>query len=161
MGRLQREIFINAPPQAVFNFLAEPERLASWTPGVVSVRRTSPGPIGVGATTETLVEAFGVRQTLLGRCTVFDAPRRLSVENITAESIKVGSITVGNVTTTSSSTLQAEGSGTRLVATLDYALGSGFMAGIAEGIAGPRMQADFETSLQNLKRILEAGGAGT
>lgn len=156
MGRLQRELYINVPPAAVFAFIAEPERLPAWTPGVLSVRRTSPGPIGVGTTTETEVEAFGMRQRLLGRCVAFDAPRRIAVENVTAGAIKVGSVSVGTISTTSTSVLSPEGGGTRLVASLDYSLGSGFMAGIAEGIAGPKMQADFDTSLQNLKRLLEA-----
>jgi carbon monoxide dehydrogenase subunit G len=155
LGQLQREVFINAPPAAVFAFLAEPERLPTWTPGVLSVRRTSPGPVGVGATTETQVEAFGVRQTLLGRCIAFEAPRRLVVENVTASGIKIGSVTVGTIKTTSTSELVPEGSGTRVVARMEYALGSGFMASIAEGIAGPKMQADFDTSLHNLKRLLE------
>jgi len=159
LGRLQREVFINAPPAAVFAFLAEPERLPTWTPGVIAVRRTSPGPVGVGTTTETQVEAFGVQQTLLGRCIAFDAPRTLSVQNVTATPIKVGGVTVGTITTISTSVLAPEGAGTRLRASLDYQLGSGFMASIAEGIAGPKMQADFDTSLQNLKRLLEQAQA--
>jgi uncharacterized protein YndB with AHSA1/START domain len=152
---LQREVLIGAPPEAVFAFLAQPERLPEWTPGVVSVRRTSTGPVGVGATTETLVEAFGVRQTLLGRCTAFEPARRLVVENETAGGIKVGSVSVGKVQSTSTSVLTPEGVGTRLQATLEYSLAAGFFTGLAEQIMGPKMQSDFEQSLQTLKRLLE------
>ena len=156
MGRLQREIVIGAPPATVFAFLAQPERLPEWTPGVLAVKRTSPGPVGVGATTETLVEAMGVRQTLLGRCTVFEAPRRLVVENITASGINVGGVSIGKVSTTTASELVPEGAGTRLRASLDYNLSAGFLTGLAEKVAGPQMQADFDRSLVNLKRLLEA-----
>jgi uncharacterized protein YndB with AHSA1/START domain len=152
---MQREIVIGAPPEAVFAFLAQPERLPEWTPGVLAVRRTSDGPVGVGATTETLVEAFGVRQRLLGRCTRFEAPRWLIVENETAGGIKIGGVSIGKVRSTSASELLPEGAGTRLRAMLEYTLEAGFLSGLAEQVAGPRMQADFDQSLENLKRVLE------
>jgi ligand-binding SRPBCC domain-containing protein len=160
MGRFQREIVIGAPPEAVFAYLAQPERLPEWTPGVLSVRRTSSGPVGVGATTETLVEAFGVRQTLLGRCTAFEAPRRLVVENVTAGGTTIGGVSIGQVSTTSASELLPEGTGTRLRASLDYTLAAGFLTGLAEKVAGPQMKADFDRSLLNLKRVLESRAAG-
>ena len=160
MGRLQREIVIGAPPEAVFAYLSQPERLPEWTPGVLAVRRTSAGPVGVGTTTETLVEAFGVRQTLLGRCTVFEPSRRLVVENVTASGITVGGVSIGKVSTTSASELLPEGTGTRLRASLDYTLSAGFLTALAEKVAGPQMQADFDRSLQNLKRLLENRPAG-
>ena len=160
MGSLQREIVIGAPPETVFAYLAQPERLPEWTPGVLAVRRTSDGPVGVGTTTEAVVEAFGVRQILLGRCTVFDPPRRLVVENVTASGITVGGVSIGKVSTCSASELLAEGAGTRLRASLDYSLSAGFLTGLAERVAGPQMQADFDRSLQNLKRVLEARPAG-
>jgi uncharacterized protein YndB with AHSA1/START domain len=156
VGRLQQEIVIGAPPEAVFAFLAQPERLPEWTPGVVSVRRTSAGPVGVGATTETLVEAFGVRQTLLGRCTAFEPSRRLVVQNETASGIKVGSVSVGKIQSTSTSELMPDGAGTRVRASLEYTVAAGFFTGLAEQIMGPKMQADFEQSLQTLKRLLES-----
>jgi carbon monoxide dehydrogenase subunit G len=157
---LQREIVIGAPPEAVFAFLAQPERLPEWTPGVISVRRTSPGPVGVGATTETQMEAFGVRQTLLGRCTAFEPARRMVVLNETASGIKVGSVTIGKVQLTSTSDLAPEGAGTRVRASLEYTLSAGFLTGLAEQMVGPKMQEDLEQSLQNLKRLLERAPAG-
>lgn len=160
MGRLQREIVINVPPETVFAYLSQPERLPEWTPGVLSVQRTSSGPVGVGATTETVVEAFGVRQTLLGRCTAYEAPRRLAVENVTASPVKVGPVTIERVSTISASELLPEGAGTRLRAILEYSLSAGFLTGLAEQVAGPQMQADFDRSLQNLKRLLESAPPG-
>jgi ligand-binding SRPBCC domain-containing protein len=152
---LQREIVIGAPPEAVFAFLAQPERLPEWTPGVISVRRTSAGPIGVGATTETQVEAFGVRQTLVGRCMTFEPFRRLVVANESTGGIKVGSVTIGKVQSTSASELIPDGAGTRLRASLEYNLSAGFLTGLAEQLVGPKMQEDFEQSLRTLKRLLE------
>jgi hypothetical protein len=39
-------------------------------------------------------------------------------------------------------------------------MSAGFLTGLAERIAGPQLQADFDRSLQNLKRLLEAPAAG-
>jgi uncharacterized protein YndB with AHSA1/START domain len=160
VGRLRREIVIGVPPEVVFAYIADPERLPEWTPGVLSIRRTSDGPVGVGTTTETLIETFGVRQTLLGRCTVFEAPRRLVVETETAHGVRVGGVSIGKVTSTSANELLPEGSGTRLRASLDFKLAAGFFSGLAEQVAGPRMQADFDQSLRNLKRLLESRTTG-
>lgn len=159
MGRIQREIVVGAAPAAVFAYLSEPERLAEWTPGVLAVRRTSAGPVGVGSTTETDVEVLGVRQTLLGRCTAFEPARRLSVENRSASALKIGGITIGGVMTTSTSDLLPEGAGTRLRAALTYQLDAGFLSGVAEQVAGPRIEADFDQSLRNLKAILDRQAA--
>jgi uncharacterized protein YndB with AHSA1/START domain len=153
---LQREIVIAAPPEAVFAYLAEPERIAEWTPGVMAVRRGAPGPIGVGSTTETEVDVFGTRQTLLGRCVGFEPPRQLAVENRTAGSMKIGGVSIGGISTVSTSELTPEGTGTRLRATLEYTFQVGaFLRGMAEAVAGPRMQADFEQSLRNLQRVFD------
>jgi uncharacterized protein YndB with AHSA1/START domain len=160
VGSLQREIVIDAPPGAGFAFIADPEKLPEWTPGVVTVRRTSPDPIGVGTTTETVVEAFGMRQTLLGRCTAFEPPRRLVVANETAGPIKVASVTIGKIETTSASELLPEGTGTRLRASMEYTISAGMFSGLAEQIAGSKMKDDFEQSLQTLKRLLEGRPAG-
>jgi len=160
MPRLLREIVIGAPPEAVFAFLAQPERLPEWTPGVVSVKRTSPGPVGVGTTTEAVVEAFGIRQTLLGRCLAFEAPCRLAVQNVTASGFSVAGVRIGQVSTTSASELLPEGTGTRLRALLDYAVSAGFLTTMAEAAIKPQMQADFDRSLVNLKRLLESRPAG-
>ena len=160
MGRLQREIVIGAPPEAVFAYLAQPERLPEWTPGVISLKQTSTGPVGVGTTTEATAEAFGVRQTLLGRCTVFEPPRRLVVENVTARGITIFGFTIRQVSTTSESVLLQDGAGTRLRASLEYAVDAGILSRAAETAMGPRMQADFDRSLQNLKRRLENRPAG-
>jgi uncharacterized protein YndB with AHSA1/START domain len=155
VGRITREIVIGVPPATVFAFLAQPERLPEWTPGVLTVLMTSPGPVGVGSTTETLVEAFGMRQKLLGRCTVFEPPKRLVVQSETAGGISVGGVSIGGVSTVSASELLPEGSGTRLRASFEYKLSAGLLTGLAESIAGPQMQRDFDQSLQNLKQLLE------
>lgn len=155
MGRIAREIVIDVPPEKVFALLAQPERLPEWTPGVIAVLMTSPGPVGVGSTTETLVEAFGMRQKLIGRCNVFEPPKRLVVHNETAGGISVGGVSIGKVSSTSASELLPEGSGTRLRASFEFKLSAGLLTSLAESVAGPTMERDFDQSLKNLKQLLE------
>jgi carbon monoxide dehydrogenase subunit G len=155
VGRIAREIVIGVPPETVFAFLAQPERLPEWTPGVLSVILTSPGPVGVGSTTQTQVEEFGMRQTLNGRCIAFEAPKRLVVHNETAGGLTIGGVSIGKVSTTSASELLPEGTGTRLRASFEFKLSAGLLTSLAESIAGPQMQRDFDQSLQNLKQLLE------
>jgi uncharacterized protein YndB with AHSA1/START domain len=152
MARLEREIVIAAPPERVFAYLAQPERTPEWSPNVVSIRRTSAGPIGVGATTETLVKALGTTQKALGRCTAFEPPRRLVIESETASGAR----------TVNETLLLAEGVGaTRLRAILDYTLPGGALGrGLIGGFLGAdrQIERDFTQSLARLKAIVEAGG---
>ena len=48
-------VLIDRRPAEVFWFLSEPEHLALWQRGIQSARRTSDGPMGVGATFEQTV----------------------------------------------------------------------------------------------------------
>ncbi len=150
MARLEREIVIAVPPERVFAYLAQPERTPEWSPNVQSVRLTSEGPIGVGATTESVVKALGTTQRAIGRCTAFDPPRRLVIESQT----NLGATTVNETM------LIAEGTGTRLRAKLDYTLPGGALGGKMGTVFGVDRQVkrDFEQSLARLKVVLESGG---
>ena len=150
MARLEREIVIAAPPERVFAYLAQPERTPEWSPNVQSVRLTSQGPIGVGSTTESVVKALGTTQRAIGRCTVFDPPRRLVIESQT----NLGAKTVNETQ------LVPDGAGTRLRAKLDYTLPGGALGGgLLGGFLGvdKQIRKDFEQSLARLKAVLEAG----
>ena len=150
MARLEREIVIAAPPERVFAYLAQPARTPEWSPNVQSVRLTSEGPIGVGSTTESVVKALGTTQRAVGRCTVFDPPRRLVIESQT----NLGAKTVNETQ------LVPDGEGTRLRAKLDYTLPGGALGGgLLGGFLGvdKQIRKDFEQSLARLKAVLEAG----
>jgi len=44
------QIQIDSPPEEVFDYVADESNLARWNSAVQSVRQTSPGPAGAGAT---------------------------------------------------------------------------------------------------------------
>ena len=150
MARLEQEVFVDAPPERVFAVLAQPERTPEWWPSVIAVRRTSPGQIGLGSTTESTMTALGRRQRAVGRCTVFDPPRRLTVETRT----ELGARSI------SDSELAAEGAGTRLRATLIYRLPGGIFGRFFDDVVVQRQtRQEFEEALLRLKQLIEAANA--
>ena len=148
MARLEQELFVNAPPERVFELLAQPERTPEWSPNVVAIRRVGDEPIGVGATTEALVKALGTRQRAIGRCTVFDPPYRIVIESRTELGAR----------SRSDSQLTPEGSGTRLRATLEYVVPGGGLGRLFDRLVAERQtREDFEQALRRLKQLAEAG----
>ena len=148
VARLERDLFVEAPPERVFELLAQPERTPEWSPNVVAIRRVGDGPIGVGSTTRALIKALGTQQRAIGRCTVFDPPRRIVIESRTDLGAR----------SRSDSQLVPEGSGTRLRATLEYVVPGGGLGQLFDKLVAERQtREDFEQALLRLKRLLEAG----
>lgn len=52
---------INAPPEAVFEYLADMPRHAEWAQHNLTVTPTSDGPVGVGSTFSSVGHQFGVQ----------------------------------------------------------------------------------------------------
>jgi len=50
MYKFEKSIMINRPQQEVFDFVTNLSNDSKWQSGIVSVERTSDGPIGAGST---------------------------------------------------------------------------------------------------------------
>ena len=147
MARLQHELFINAPPERVFAVLAEPERTLEYSPNVLAIRRTSEGPIGVGSTTDVVVKALGVEQHAVGRCMLFDPPRRLVIDSQTRLGARSRSDTQ----------LIPERGGTLLRASLEYVVPGGGVGKLLDRLVAERQTRQyFELGLARLKQLVEA-----
>jgi uncharacterized protein YndB with AHSA1/START domain len=81
MRRVQASAVIAAPPEAVFDFLADPANLPRWQTGIVSAERTSPDPVGVGSTARVVRELAGQRMAVDLQITGYEAGRRLVLES--------------------------------------------------------------------------------
>jgi uncharacterized protein YndB with AHSA1/START domain len=146
MPRLEQDLYVDVPPARVFELLAQPERTPEWSPNVLSILLTSPGPIGLGSTTETIVKALGVQQRAIGRCTVFDPPRRLTIESRTNTGARSRSDTV----------LVPEGRGTRMRALMEYTVPGGPLGSLLNKLViENQTRQDFETALARLKALVE------
>src|SRR4051794_40470390 len=70
-------VFIRKPVAEVFDFVADFEQEPQWNPSLVSLHKTSPGPVGVGTMWE---ERVGLRRvTLLQRRRTVDYQRDTAV----------------------------------------------------------------------------------
>lgn len=80
MARYTTTVDVAAPPEAVFDFLADFTTVAEWDPGVVSAEALTTGDLGVGSAFRVTVK-FGPRSLPLRyEITAFDRPRRVVLE---------------------------------------------------------------------------------
>lgn len=86
MVTVKNSVTINRPPEEVFAFVTEPSNEPKWHTDVLEARRTSDGPMGVGATIEFLVSFMGKKKVdLVVRD--YDPPRRMVVETTSQGSL--------------------------------------------------------------------------
>ena len=140
MKRVERQATIAAPPDEVFAYLSDLEKLSEWQAGVVSAQRTSEGPIGVGATALVTREILGRRVEAPLTITEYDPPRRLAI----------GSEVSG---VKAHGTLDFEPSGDGKATDLTFAMeirGSGF-TGFMEGMIASAAGGDIDSSLEQLR----------
>jgi len=149
MKRVERSARIEAPPDEVFAYLSDLEKLSEWQAGVVSARRTSEGEMGVGATALVTREVVGNRVEAPLTITEHDPPRRLAI----------GSEVSG---VKAHATLDFEPSEDGEATDLTFAMeirGSGF-TGFIEGMIASAAGGDIDASLERLKeRFMRDAGS--
>jgi carbon monoxide dehydrogenase subunit G len=57
--RIEQTVEVQRPPEAVFAFVTDPERLPQWQTSTVEVRRTRSGPLDVGEQFKEVHSAMG------------------------------------------------------------------------------------------------------
>ena len=141
MAIIESSIMIEKPVEEVWNFLTDlTNNGPKFQPGLIEMRQTSSGPVGVGTT----FQSKRTNGTFLFRITEYEPNRRLTIE-FTSGAIS-GSRYVSN--------LENMGGKTKLTLTAEPKLG-GFYR-----LLGPfvirNIKKENETALNNLKRILES-----
>ena len=79
MQRVERTATLPSPPDEVFAYLSDLDRLSEWQAGIVDARRTSDGPISVGATASVTRELMGDRVVAPLTVTAYEPPHRLGI----------------------------------------------------------------------------------
>jgi uncharacterized protein YndB with AHSA1/START domain len=139
MQRVERTASLPASPQEVFAYLADLDRLAEWQAGVVDARRTSDGPMAVGATATVTRELMGDRIVAPLTITAYDPPHRLGIGT------EVGGVRVEGTLALAASD---DGAATELAFAMEIRASgfSRFMEPMIAGAAG----GDIEASLARL-----------
>ena len=148
MQHVERSARIPAPPEAVFAFLADLDHLADWQSGVISARRTSPGPIDVGATAHLVRELMGQRIEAPLTVSVHEPPTRLVIDSET-----------GGVHATATLDLaSAPGASGETDLTFAMDIRGSLVTRFLEGIVTNAADSDIEASLARVRdRFAEVG----
>jgi uncharacterized protein YndB with AHSA1/START domain len=81
MGKVEQSIAVNAPAEKVFSYLADVTRHSEWTREAhkVKIEKTSDGPVGQGATFQSVGHQFGENHDKL-TITEYSPNTRLVIE---------------------------------------------------------------------------------
>jgi carbon monoxide dehydrogenase subunit G len=137
--RVERSAVVAAPPDDVFAYVSELDNLPNWQTGIVDVRRTSDGLVGVGASAVVVRELMGQRIEAPLKITAYDPPRRLTVQGA-----------VSGVVATATLDLASHGQDTTVRFAMEISA-SGFTAFMEPMIAAAAVS-DLEASLGRLQQ---------
>ncbi len=137
---------IDAPPEEVFAYLADLDRLPEWQSGVTDARRTSDGEMGVGATAHVTRQLMGQRIEAPLTVTEYTPPGRLAVASEVSGVSALATLDVAAADSGSEVTFAMEIRGSMLTA---------FMEPMIASAAG----GDIEASLQRLRARFGADSA--
>ena len=146
MKRVERRATLAAPPDEVFAYLADLEKLSEWQAGVVSARRTDDGEMRVGATALVVRDVMGNRVEAPLTVTEYDPPRHVAI----------GSQVSG---VKAHATLDLAPADAGRATDLTFAMeirGSGF-TGFMEGMIASAAGGDIDTSLERLRERFASG----
>ena len=142
MVKEERTVVIHRPIGQVFAYVTDQTNTPSWQAGLVEVRRTTAGPIGVG-TRHTLVRNFMGRRMEADNEYVAYEPDRL-----------VTFRTTSGPPLTASYLFESEPNGTRLTSRVELD-GAGFF-GLLDAVVGAGLRREMKAALPALKALLES-----
>lgn len=148
MPRVAHSVEIDAPPDAVFPYLAAAEQRLRW---MASLRESEPltdGPPSVGTRWRDVFEDLGQRIELEAEMVAYEPPRLLRVR-----------LSSRAIDATSEQRLEAVDGRTRVKAVIETEYKS-FTARLASGIVTQHAQKQLEADLASLKELVEGGAPG-
>ena len=146
MFTFEKSIFINRPPQEVFDYITNPDNDSNWRTTAVSAEWTSADPVGVGSTQRTVGKFLGRKIDSTNEVTVWDPPNQFAFKSVD-----------GSIPLAISQKLAAKDDGTQLTINLEAEL-AGFFK-MAEGLVGKQAEKQVDTDFNALKLVLEADQA--
>ena len=77
-GSTENSIFIDRPPEVVFDYASDMRHELEWNPDVESMAKISDGPVGVGT---RFAAKWKQSEPVTVECTRFDRPTALTLQN--------------------------------------------------------------------------------
>lgn len=142
MPTIRKSISIQASPETVYRYLADPAHMPEWISAIEDVRNVE--DTGVGQRYEWTFRMAGVR--LSGETRVIaDQPERLRKTQ-----------TAGGIDSLWTFELRPEGKDTRLRLTITYTIPVPVLGKLAENLVAKRNDREAQVSLEHLRDIVEA-----
>lgn len=142
MIKVEHSLVIDRPVDEVFAFVANVEDNAQWQSGVLEVRKTSQGPLGVGTTGIEVRKVMGRRIEITFTVTEYEENRKFSFKT-----------TSGPISFEGTETFESVAGGTRV--NMAFHFETGFFR-LAQPIVGRMARRFIEDDCRNLKDLLEA-----
>lgn len=143
MYEFENSIFINRPPQDVFNVIIDLDKQPLWQSMVESAKFTSNGPIGVGSTMKAVARFLGREFETEIQVTAWDPPHRIDWK-----------ILNGPYPAEVSNTIEPQGEGA-LLTSMSRAEFGGFFK-LAAGLVGKQLQKQIGANYDSLKLLMES-----
>ncbi|MEJ2265130.1 MAG: SRPBCC family protein [Anaerolineales bacterium] len=143
MFEIKNSIFINRPPQDVFNILTDPAKLSLWQSTVETAEWSSNGTHGVGSTMKVVAKFLGRAIESEIEVTAWESPHRLDYKSVD-----------GPYPAEASNTLEPQGEGTLLTSVSQGEMGSFFK--LAEGLVARQLEKQLNANYESLKLLMES-----
>ncbi len=143
MARVEASVVISRPVEEVFAFATNPENDSLWQTGGQDMGTAYDGPMRVGAKAQGESQYLGRRFEWTSEVTEYEPNKKLKTE-----------IAFGSILAKIGTVFDPVEGGTKVTMDIEGEVGGFFK--LAEPIVVRIIQRDFETSLANLKDILEA-----
>ncbi|UCC86571.1 MAG: SRPBCC family protein [Anaerolineales bacterium] len=144
MFTFEKSIFIKRPPQEVFDFMGDPTNDPQWRDSAISAEWTSEGSPGVGSTVRSVDKILGRQMESTSEIIAWDRPHLWGQKSVG-----------GPMPYEMTVKFEVKEQGTQLTVSGNVEPGGFFK--IAEGLVRKQLEKQFETDLNGLKRVLEAG----
>jgi len=143
MFKFEKSILINRPQQEVFDFVTNLSNDSKWQSGIVSVERSSDGPIGAGSTWKYKLKFMGREMESEIKLASYDPPNLASVKSVG-----------GPVPFENTYKFESKEGGTQMTLSGQAEIGGFFK--MAEGLVGKQFEKQMDADGAALKKLLEA-----
>jgi carbon monoxide dehydrogenase subunit G len=146
VARFSHSIEVGQPPEAVFPWLLEEDRVPRWTGNLQAYEKLDDGPLRVGSRVRQTIELSGSRVSVEIEVVRYEPPRAAEAQFAT------NGVQVVNVYE-----LEPAGAGTRLTQSMD-AKAKSLGARMLVPVVQPRLERKLTEDLERLRALLDGGG---
>jgi len=144
MINVEESIVIRRPVEEVFAFVADQPNALRWQSGVLEVRRTTDGPLGVGTKHAVVRKFMGRRLEATNEYVVYEPNKEITFKG-----------TANSSDFQHSYLLEFSAEGTKLTSRM--VMQSKGLFGLAEPLIAASLRREFVANLGELKDLLENG----